>query len=579
VTRSIWHQERRAVRPKIRSGPVNGAMLTASACGAFAYALYPSNSNDVFQLGLSGMAALGGAFSLLRATRLAIKDYRLRRDLAISEAKSDDHGSAREATPEERTAAGMDDPASGELLGTDLRGRRVHRQKGAPFALIEKPPGVGKTVNLVLPSIMHRAMLGYSLVIPDVKNELSVMLSEALRVQGIETWSVNPARQFLATTGNVELNPYQSLIDATYSDTFWRDAVRIAADYAALHLPINKDEKNPYFAHGSRRAILFALLYLVLVDPARCTPTGVYKLLADPEAFLGCCEHIQHFESSKPDDPILKVAKLEARNMLHRAQFNSENFASFLEGASQQFMSFNPAGHLGQYGSNAIHNLSAIRDRQIVLFIQIPLSHLREFGFLVSLLTYNVMAVCKTKPNGHPVHIVGEEALNFRLHDLVSDMETMRGLGVTADFYITSFAGLERHYGKEAAAAIESYADVRIYGGLNSYARAKHVSDMLADETVRKQDPTYRSNDLDDLNISSKEMGRRIMTPDEVLSMPKGQAWMFARGMRPIRLQMLSYAEVSPWRDWVGESPITGTRLHAPARLEIDYAQLKAKKP
>ncbi len=61
-------------------------------------------------------------------------------------------------------------------------------------------------------------------------------------------------------------------------------------------------------------------------------------------------------------------------------------------------------------------------------------------------------------------------------------------------------------------------------------------------------------------------------------AMPKGQAWMFARNMRPIRLQMLSYAQVSPWRDWVGESPITGTRLHAPAKIAIDYPQLQEKK-
>jgi hypothetical protein len=75
------------------------------------------------------------------------------------------------------------------------------------------------------------------------------------------------------------------LLDAVYSDTLWRDAVKIAADYAALQYPINKEEKNPYFAYGSRRAILVALLYLALVDPANCTPTGVYKLLADPQAF------------------------------------------------------------------------------------------------------------------------------------------------------------------------------------------------------------------------------------------------------------------------------------------------------
>jgi len=578
VTQSIWRQkERRAVRPKIRSGPINRPMLFACTLAGFAYVSYPVDGGDLVLLSFSGAAAFGAALSIIRATKEAIKDYRLRRGLAIAESESTDHGSAREATLEERAAAGMDDPGSGELFGADLEGHPVFRPTGAPFSLVEMPPGVGKSVNLVMVSILHRTLLGHSLIVPDVKCELSVALAPALRELGFEVWCINPARLYLDQLGDVELNPYQALVDAVYeSGDGNRDAVKIAADIAALHLPVIKDDRNPYFTHGSRRAILVVLLYLALVDPARCTPTELYRLLADPARFLKCCVDLQNFETSRAS--VLQVARLEARNMLHRAEKNEENFSSFLEGATQRLISFNPAGHLGDYGADAIRNLSAVRDRQIVVFIVAPLSHLREFSDFISLLTHNVIAACKAKPSGHPVHVVGEEALNFRFHDLVGDLETMRGLGVTADLYIQSFAGLERHYGKEAAAAIESYADVRVYAGLNSYARAKHVSDMLADETIRQQDGSYHTVSMDELNISSKETGRRIMTPDEVMAMPKGQAWMFARGMRPIRLQMLSYAEVSPWRDWVGNSPITGTRLHAPAKIRIDYPQLEEKK-
>lgn len=579
MTSSMWRQkERRAVRPKIRSGPINRPMLFACTLAGFAYASYPADGSDAVMMSFSGAAAIGTAIAIARATKEAIKDYRLRRGLAIAESESTDHGSAREATLEERAAAGMDDPANGELFGTDLEAHPVFRPNGAPFSLVEMPPGVGKSVNLVMGSILNRTLLGYSLIVPDVKCELSVMLAPALRKLGVEVWCINPARLYLDQLGDVELNVYQALVDAVYeSGDGKRDAVKIAADIAALHLPVIKDERNPYFTHGSRRAILVVLLYLALVDPARCTPTELYRLLADPAAFLKCCVHLQSFETTDAQDSVLQVARLEARNMLHRAAKNEENFSSFLEGATQRLISFNPAGHLGDYGADAIRNLSAVRDGQIVVFIVAPLSHLREFSDFISLLTHNVIAACKAKPNGHPVHIVGEEALNFRFHDLVGDLETMRGLGVTADLYIQSFAGLERHYGKEAAAAIESYADVRIYAGLNSYARAKHVSDMLADETIRKQDGSYHTVSMDELNISSKETGRRIMTPDEMMAMPKGQAWMFARNMRPIRLQMLSYAEVSPWRDWVGNSPITGTRLHAQAKIAIDYPQLQEK--
>lgn len=577
---SAWRTARRLVRPKVRSGPVNRSMLAASVLGGLAWGIYPENGGELLQAGLSGLFAVGAAATGFKGGKLLLKDYGLRRDLAVSETISADHGSAREATRDERAAAGMDDPTSGKLYGSDMQGNPVWHPKGAPFMVWESPPGWGKSVCGVIPSILHHAQLGHSLVIPDVKCELSVSLAPMLRALGFEVWCINPARLHLNQLGDVELNPHQSLVDSLYGDDVARrDAVKIAADYAALHLPVIKDERNPYFTHGSRRAILLGCLSNAFFDPTHSTPTDVYRLLTDPTAFLQRCVDLQSFETSHANDPVLEVARLEARNMLNRAEKNEENFSSFLEGGTQPLISFNPAGHLGDYGAGAIHNLSAIRERQIIVFIVAPLSHLREFSNYISLLTYNVIAACKAKPNGHPVHIVGEEALQFRFNDLVGDLETMRGLGVTADLYIQSFAGLERHYGKESAAAIESYADVRIYAGLNSYGRAKHVSDMLSEETIRRQDPSYRATAMDELNIASKEMGRRLMTPDEVLSMPKDEAWMFARNMRPIRLKTLSYAEVSPWRDWVDVSPITGTRLHAPARVEINYEKLKGKKP
>jgi type IV secretion system protein VirD4 len=145
---------------------------------------------------------------------------------------------------------------------------------------------------------------------------------------------------------------------------------------------------------------------------------------------------------------------------------------------------------------------------------------------------------------------------------------------VSADFYIQSFAGLERQYGREAAAAIESYSDIRIYAGLNSLARAKHVSDMLAEETIRKQDASYQAS-VERIGLASREMGRPLMKPDEVLSMERDQGWLFVRGLRPTRLHLINYAEVAPWCDWVGNSPITGTRLRAARpRLTIDYPNL-----
>lgn len=560
------------VKARIPRPPVNRAMI--AACGLFtlSYVSWPGLGGDGLQIGFSVLSAGLSAVLIGRSIKALRRDYRQRLAVAISELPSDDYGSARQSTREECAARGMNSHEHGELFGLDDNGNPVWRPRNAFMTLVTIPPGGGKTIYFVIGSILHRAMLGYSVVVPDVKADLAPMLVRWLRLLGKEVWCINPANLHLDRTGNVEVGLYQPIIDAVYGEKDQRKlAMKLAADYAALHHPMTNEEKNPYFAYGSKRVIVVAILLCCYLDPADCTPTAVYRLLADPAPFLALCRKIQKFQNVAGDDTVLEDLKREARNLLHRAAKNEENFASFLEGASQKFLSFAPSGMLGDYGAGAIHSLSSIRDRQIIVFVMTPLSAMREFADTISLINHAIVSAVKAKPDGHPLHIVGEEALQYRFADLVSDLETLRQFRVTIDLYIQSQAGLERHYGKTAAAAINAYADIRIYASLNDLTEAKHVSAMLSNATIQRQDISYQDT-VKDVGIAGREIARPMMTPDEVLSsMPKNSAWMFVNGMHPKRLTMLSYAQVAPFNQWVDPSPITGTRLHAKTVLTVNY--------
>ncbi len=555
--------------------PINRLLLLSCSAAALSAWLWPTQA-DASPLGLA-VALMGGviaAAGFTRSIKLLVEDYKLRRNLMISDFVTEDHGSAREADWAEIVAAGMDNPGNGNFLGLLEGAAPVFAPPKTPFSLIEMPPGAGKTVNYVMGSILHRARLGASVIVPDPKLELAVTLGRQLKAQGYEVWFVNPTKSFAEGCGDVEVNPYQALVDAAYAHHDGRkDAPKFAADYAELHYPTAKEEKNPYFSHGSRRTIVTAALYQALVDPAHCTPTDVYRLLADPARFLAAmktaCETL---ETIRRDDPLLDYLRGEAAGLLHRAEVNDENFGAFLEGATQRMMPFNQAGWLGGYGQNPVHNLGELRERQVILFIMAPLSHIREFSPFISLLNHNIIAACKARPNGHPLHIVGEEALNYQFTNLVSDLETMRGLGVSADFYIQSFHGLVQRYGKDAALAIESYADVKIYAGINALDRAQHVSDMLSEATIRKQDYSYQAV-ATGVGVSSRELGRRLMTANEILTMPRDKAWVFVRGQNPMQLMMAHYGQVAPWRDWVDANPLEGRALRAEPLFTIHYPE------
>ncbi len=556
------------------AGPVNTA-FTVGAIGAFAtYGLWPDVTGDWQQYLLCGMTGTVAAVGAVKGLHLLVRDYRLRRNLARSLRVTNHHGSAREATPDEMAALSMDDPNSGNLLGLDERGQPVYMPAKTPFSLTEMAPGGGKTSCYVVSSVLHQPFLGKSLFVSDPKLELGPMLAPTLRDLGFEVWCVNPTRRHFEACGDIELNLYQSVLDAVYAtDATREDAVTRSQDLAQLHLPEEGVKENLYFRQGSRRCISTAILALALIDPARCTPSDVFAVLNDPAAFLRLLVYVRkNLETVHAADPIVAFLKSEAANLLHRSKKNDENFASFLEGATQSLISFNQGGRLAGIGRTAVHNIADLRNRQIILFVMAPLSHSRGFGPFISILNYNLLAACKQHPAGRPVHIVGEEMLNYRFVDIESDLETMRGLHVSADFYIQSFAGLQRKYGREAAAAIDAYADVKIYAGLNAFDQAKRVSDMLSEATIRKQDYAYKS-EVTDLNVTSGELGRRMMTPDEILAMPRDQAWLFVRGLRPTRLTMVHHGQVDPWRDRVGDNPVEGGRLRGDPVLRLTYPE------
>jgi len=558
------------------SGPINRQFFVSSIFGIAAWTLWPETGDTWPQHVFFGMACFGAAAGFMGGAKLLVQNYRMRRDIILSEQVSDDHGSSHQATWEDILERNMHEPENGNLFGLFEEKLPVFGSLKMPFAMYEMSPGTGKTICYVVGSILHKAKQGYSLCVPDVKQELGPMLIPALQEMGIECWAVNPTGEYVELTGNVELNPYQSLLDAVHAQDDRRlDAVKIAADYANLHLPEKPNEKNPYFTQGSRRAIAIEILGNALIDPANCTPTGTFLGLNDPKRFIKRLGYIRKkLKTDHKNDPIVAHLKSEAANLLHRAANNEENFSSFLEGATQRLISFSPGGRLGNYGRAAIQNIADLRKRQIALFIMTPLSHIREFSSLISLLNENLISACKANPTGYSVHIVAEEALNYHFNNLASNMELMRGLKVSMDIYIQSFAGLQRQYGKDDAAAIESYTDVKVYAGLNSYERCKHVSDMLSDTTLRKQDFSYQS-EIKQIGISSRELARRLRQPDEIFAQERGKAWALVRGMRPMELSMVHYGQVSPWRDWVRDNPLEGKALREKPLFHIHYPERK----
>lgn len=551
---------------------VNTSLFLGGLSGLAASYISPESASlwqqDAVFYGLVGISGI----STLQGMKTLAKDIQVNKKLLESEKESTDYGSAREATEQEIEARGCFEP-NGSFIGFKY-GRAVFTPAGSPFQLIEATSGSGKDIYFNTGNIIHHALLGHSVLASDIKLESAPMLTQGLKEAHQEVWSINPTKQYMHICGNIELGLYQGILDAVYGgDEYQKDAISIARQLALLHLPDEKAEGGKqYFVGGTRRALIIPPLLYALIDPTRCTPSDSYDLLNDPAEFVHQLETIvKHLKPFDGNDRIVKFLQGEARNLLDRHKTNPENFGSFLEWATQSLASFNPAGHLSSYGrTDAVYNISEMTERPITAFTMIPHSHAVELESFISIQNHNLIAACKRKPSRQRVHLQCNEFLNYRFADIASDLEIMRGLGMTADLYIQSFNGLIRKYGQEVAAAINDYCDTKVYLGLSSYERAKYVSDMLSEATIESKDYSYKSAP-DEVNINSKKHARRLATADEILAMPSDEAWVFIKGLRPMKVQLKHYGHIHPWNTMTDVNPLEGPPLQGERLLEIEY--------
>ena len=106
-----------------------------------------------------------------------------------------------------------------------------------------------------------------------------------------------------------------------------------------------------------------------------------------------------------------------------------------------------------------------------------------------------------------------------------------RRLGIVA--IVQGLIQLDKNYGKEGAQVIRDNTQLTIFGGFAPGSEtAETLSRDLGEQTVLSG---YISRGKDSNSRSLQMMGRRLMTPDELKSMPKGTFITMRTGMHPMK--------------------------------------------
>lgn len=526
-----------------RSLTPNFWLCYGGASAALAWAAWPDAGGYFGQYmfaGLLSVSALGGVVR-------AFADYRLtmRRRVMKARAKTPStiHGDANFASVICRMAAGAHD-LSAPILAGSCGGLPLNIPKGMSLA-VEAAPGSGKTSGVVVASIWHAAMNGYGVCVQDVKPELAYLLGEPLEKAGFRVVYNNPSR--IPDFPHTNSNPLAGLVEAVQSDE--AEAFTLGEALALSLIPDTKNDKNKFFTLNDRGALIFVMIALAVMEPENCYPAQVYRALVDPRRYR------ELLLLSRESDALGGDLSAMAANLLQKEIDNPEHFESARTGAAHALTSFKPSSHLGLVGGEHVFDPKDLRDESkppCIVFDLIPSDQIDVYGKANALTQTARLQSLRRHREGRPVLFLIDGATNLPVPGIVKDLELTRSFGITVALFYQSFGSLKRTYGEDQAKAILSSC-AEVYFSVSSLERANDLSQRIGDRTLKTNSYSFDENSRPSESVG--ETGRRLLSPDQILSMPRDQGIMLIPGIRPILFKKTPWFEVSPFKHLAGDNP------------------------
>lgn len=160
------------------------------------------------------------------------------------------------------------------------------------------------------------------------------------------------------------------------------------------------------------------------------------------------------------------------------------------------------------------------------------------------------------------LRIIADEFTNCPLQSFVEMQTTLRGFGGTEVHMIAqSRSEIVRRFGEREAETITDNAVVQIWYGISSLKEAQMISDMMSEE--RALATSMGRNDDLKLNTNISLIKQRILSPAELLAMPRDQQLIYVKGIGFILARKVGMQNIDPFCHLVGLNRIEHGTLPA----------------
>jgi type IV secretory pathway TraG/TraD family ATPase VirD4 len=475
---------------------------------------------------------------------------------------SDNYGSADWAAWEKKPLSPVT-VMRGVNFGKSSRPGLPPDAQGAPITsfpeahtLIVARTRAGKGTRVIVPTLLR---YGHSMLVIDPKGENAAITARTRRDQlGQAVHIVNPWGEM------ADLYTRLGFAPATFNplDAIDRDdlnAVAVAQTLAATICPI-ANEKDKFW-QGSAANVLAAVFLWIADHP------GEKKTLARAREIV--TQSRSDFLKTLTQMVTAKEAYQGAiKEMVSQyIDLAPETYSGIMSNLAEN-TKFLSDPRIKNSTASSSFSLQKLRDVLITVYLVIPHDRIQTHATWLRLVIASAMQAIKgrnaltSEPHHRCMFLIDEFGSIGNIPDIPRDIALMSGYGLDFTLIVQGIDQLKHHYG-DAQGTILSNCGFKWFCHVNELETAKYLSESLGKATVRTVGKSMSSGQnpggaTEGTSTTFGEVGRSLLTPDEVLNLGRDVAILLNPAGFPHYLRPVDY-----WK-------LTDTYSH----LKQEYAHL-----
>ena len=443
----------------------------------------------------------------------------------------------------------------GTVVGCRNKGKRTYAliDEGDVHTLMVGAAGIGKTAFFLYPNIEAACASGMSFLSTDLKGDVARNYGTIAKKYYGYNVSVIDLRNPMRSDENNMLHLVNKYMDIYKSDKTNLQAKAKAEKYAKITAKTiinigggdySSMGQNAFFYDASE-GLLASLILLIAEfgDKNERHIVSVFKMIQDLLKPIDEEKKAEKKGQAKPKNGFkILMEKLPDE---HKAKWLA---GSALFAADQAMMSIisTALSRLNSFIDSELEQIlcfgTAIDaekfcNEKSAIFIVLPEEDISKY-FMVSLIIqqlYREILVIADENGGKLKNRVMFYCDEFGSFPKIEGAEAMfsasRSRRISIVAIIQSFAQLDKNYGREGQEIITDNTQLTIFGGFAPNSQSAEVlSKALGEQTVLSGTVSHGR----DKSQSLQMIGRPLMTPDELKSMPKGQFIVMKTGTHPM---------------------------------------------